>query len=258
MEVAGGVFDGPKLRNTRQGKTMLYLEPAVHSTSVHPASERSREAPGARDLDTFLSSGTVRILKPREHVFTAGDTRTHIYRIESGSVCLYKIMPDGRRQVIDFAYIGDFVGLGCQAEHAVNAQALETTRLKCIPVSAVTRMADRDPKLGLKLYEALSRELVAAQDHIFTVGQRSAGERVACFLLALMERNGKRCGEASTLVLPMTRSDIADFLGLTIETVSRTLTKLKVGKIIDLEHCTIVRILDGDRLERLAAGEWTL
>lgn len=238
---------------------MLYLEPAIQSSSVHPvAPELPAAQGGQRELDAFLSSGTIRIVKPREHIFTAGDARSHIYRIESGAVCLYKIMPDGRRQVIDFAYSGDFVGLGCQSEHAVNAQALETTRLKCIPVAAVSRMADRDPRLGIKLYEALSKELIAAQDHIFTVGQRSAGERVACFLLALNRRNMRRGADATTVVLPMTRSDIADFLGLTIETVSRTLTKLKLAKVIDLEQCTIVKLLDVARLERLAAGESTV
>ncbi len=181
--------------------------------------------------------------------------RSHVYRIESGAVCLYKIMGDGRRQVLDFAYAGDFIGLGSQDEHALNAQALEPTRLKCLPVATLARMADRDPRLGLKLYEAMSRELASTQEHLFTVGQRSAVERVACFLLALSQRNKREGQDAETLVLPMTRSDIADFLGLTIETVSRTLTKLRSAKIIDLEQCTLLRLLDVAKLERLSAGE---
>jgi CRP/FNR family transcriptional regulator len=138
----------------------------------------------------------------------------------------------------------------------LNAQALEPVRLRAVPVSTVAHLASRDPDLGMKLYEALSRELGAAHEHLFTVGQRNAAERVACFLLSLARRQGG--GQRETLVLPMTRLDIADFLGLTIETVSRTLTRLKTAKIIDLEQCTLVRLVDIAKLEQLAAGEASL
>lgn len=236
---------------------MLHLDSVVEpSFSNHVA---SRPACGSRvaydGLEGPLSMGTLKLLKAREHVFTAGDSRTHVYKIESGAVCLYKIMPDGRRQVIDFAYPGDFIGLGSEAEYTVNGQALEPTRLKCVPVATLSRMAAADPALGMKLYEAISRELAATQDHLFTIGQRSAAERVACFLLALSRRNARRGQDATTVVLPMTRSDIADFLGLTIETVSRTLTKLRAASLIDLKQCTLVRLLDIVQLERLAGGE---
>lgn len=235
---------------------MLYLDSAAESSIAHPVAPYGGGGQRPRDeLDGQLAAGTVKLLKAREHVFTAGDVRSHVHQIESGAVCLYKIMPDGRRQVIDFAYPGDFIGLGCEAEYALNAQVLEPTRLKSLPVSTLARMAGRDPGLGMKLYEAVSRELAATQDHLFTVGQRSASERVACFLLALSRRNARRGRDADTVVLPMTRSDIADFLGLTIETVSRTLTKLRVAQLIDLKQCTLVRLLDIVRLERLAGGE---
>ena len=235
---------------------MMYLGSATESSIVHPVAARNCDTGVVpQGLDAHLASGSVRLLKSREHVFAAGDKRTHLYRVESGTVCLYKIMSDGRRQVLDFAYAGDFIGLGCQAEHTLSAQVLEPTRLKCLPVATLARINERDPRLGLKLYEAMSKELAATQDHLFTVGQRSAAERVACFLLALSRRNASRNQNSTTIVLPMTRSDIADFLGLTIETVSRTLTKLRSSKLIDLEQCTIVRLLDIMRLERLAEGE---
>ena len=235
---------------------MMYLDAAYDSSTDHAVTPRhSYPEPASPGLEAHLASGTVRIVKSREHILTTGDARTHVYRIESGSVCLYKVMSDGRRQVLDFACAGDFIGLGCQAEHAFNAQALEPVRLKCLPVATLYRMADRDPRIGIKLYENLSRELSATQEHLFTVGQRSAVERVACFLLAYGRRTG-RCGQcAETIVLPMTRSDIADFLGLTIETVSRTLTKLRSAKVIDLEQCTLIRLLDIGKLQQLAAGE---
>lgn len=234
----------------------MYQEPAMRSSDVRPATAKQFDtADVSRGLEVHIASGTLRLLKPREHIFTTGDARNHLYCIESGVVCLYKIMGDGRRQVLDFAYAGDFIGLEFQAEHAFNAQALEPTRLRCLPVATLARMAERDPRLGIKLYEAMSRELAATQDHLFTVGQRSAVEKVACFLLALSRRNARRGHEAETLVLPMTRSDIADFLGLTIETVSRTLSKFKSSHIIDLEQCTLLRLLDIGKLVRLSVGE---
>lgn len=239
---------------------MLYLDSAPESSSVHSVAPRASGAPVdvAAGLEGCMAAGSTRSLKPREHIFNAGDARTHVFRVEAGAICLYKIMPDGRRQVIDFAYPGDFIGLGCDTEHALNAQALEPVRLRCLPAATLSRLAGRDPMLGLKMYEAMSHELAAAQDHLFTIGQRSAAERVACFLLALSRRNQRREKDPGLVVLPMTRSDIADFLGLTIETISRMLTKLRQAKIIDLEQCTLVRILDRAALERLAGGDAAL
>lgn len=236
---------------------MDYLDAFVETANPHhtvPQFE-GHEAMPKGGLDQHISSGSVRLLKAKEHLFAAGDVRTHLYRVESGTVCLYKIMPDGRRQVIDFAFPGDYLGLGSQAEYSLNAQALEPVRLKCIPVGTLARLAQKDPRLAFKLYEAMSMELSAAQDHIFTVGQRSAAERVASFLLALARRRMQKGHDKSTLVLPMTRADIADFLGLTIETISRTLTKFKSAKLIDLEQCTLIRLLETTKLERLANGE---
>jgi len=238
---------------------MPYLESVIESTSAHHVAPHIQVQKAPRHgLEEQLSTGTVRLVKTREHLYSAGEPRSHLYRIESGSICLYKIMPDGRRQVIDFAYAGDVIGLGTEAEHAVNAQALEPTRLKCFPVATLSRLAGRHPELGFTLYEAMSRELTAAQDHLFTIGQRSAAERVACFLVALSRRNQRRKQDPSILVLPMTRADIADFLGLTIETVSRMLTKLRLAKLIELEQCTLVHLLDIGKLDRLASGEVTI
>ena len=106
----------------------------------------------------------------------------------------------------------------------------------------------------MRLYEAVSQELLAARELLMTVCQRTALERVAAFLLALSRRNQRRGEAAHELVLPMTRTDIADFLGLTIETVSRTFTKLRQDGVIDLEQCIIVTICDVDRLNALSGG----
>jgi CRP/FNR family transcriptional regulator len=163
-------------------------------------------------------------------------------------------MPDGRRQVLGFAYPGDLLGFGSLPEYQFNAQATKPARLRLLSWNSVQNTARHDAALGFKLYEAISNELAAAHDLLLTTGQRSATERVAAFLLA-MSRRARRNGQSPDMIeLPMTRSDIGDFLGLTIETVSRTFTKLRQQGIIDLAQSARVRLVDIEALEELAEG----
>jgi CRP/FNR family transcriptional regulator len=209
---------------------------------------------GSDALADSIAAGTARTYEAKEHLFREGDHASHVYKVEAGHVCIYRMMPDGRRQVIDFAYPGDVVGLGALGDHAANAQATTKTRVRCLPASTLREVAKSDARLGLKLYEALSRELLAARELLFTVSQRTATERLAAFLLALSRRNERRGENPLEIVLPMTRSDIADFLGLTIETVSRTFTKLRGEGLIDIEQCVLVTIRDAGALADLADG----
>jgi CRP/FNR family transcriptional regulator len=214
-----------------------------------------RLLPIERDaLTERLGRGQTRTLEAKEHLFCEGDPASHVYRVEVGHICIYRMMPDGRRQVVDFAYPGDLIGLGALAEHSDSAQAMERTIVRAMSLATLRELAQSDTRLGIKLYEALSRELMAARELLFTVSQRTAAERIAAFLLALSRRNVRRGESPSEIVLPMTRMDIADFLGLTIETVSRTLTKLRTEGVIDLEQCILVSILKPETLANLAQG----
>ncbi|MDX2202266.1 MAG: helix-turn-helix domain-containing protein [Hyphomicrobiaceae bacterium] len=228
----------------------------VHSETARAAAAALRGAQAAPStLEGHLSRAPLRSFAAKEHVFTEGDARTNLYRLESGAVCLYKVMPDGRRQVLGFAYAGDLIGLGSSGEHQFNAQATKPAELRILPWSLVQRIARNDPEFGFKLYEAAAQELAAAHDLLLTTGQRTAMESLAAFLMA-MARRGRRAKDGHVIIdLPMTRSDIGDFLGLTIETVSRTFTKLRQLRIIDLAQCTQVHVLDMDALEDLAQGE---
>jgi CRP/FNR family transcriptional regulator len=202
-----------------------------------------------------LAQASLRRVEAKEFVFAEGDPTTHIFQVETGAVALYKVLCDGRRQVVGFAYPGDLIGLGAEGEHVMNAQAIKPTRLRCLPVAALNQMAHQDPQLGFKLYEALARELAATRDLLLTTGQRSATERVVAFLLAFSRRNERNGRDARAFDLPMTRADIADFLGLTIETVSRTFTKLKMLGFIELPQASHVHILDIDALKGLTGDE---
>ncbi len=220
----------------------LALQPAVSSTQ-------------STDLEQRLAHASLRRVETKEFVFAEGDPTTHIFQVETGAVALYKILSDGRRQVVGFAYPGDLIGLGAEGEHVMNAQAIKPTRLRCLPVGALNQMARQDARLGFKLYEALARELAATRDLLLTTGQRSATERVVAFLLAFSRRNERSGKDACAFDLPMTRADIADFLGLTIETVSRTFTKLKVQGLIELPQSSHVRIVDLAALKNMEGGE---
>jgi CRP-like cAMP-binding protein len=204
-------------------------------------------------LSLGLPAGKTRIVSAKEHVYREGDPATHVYRVEAGHICIYRGLADGRRQVVNFAYPGDYVGLGAMHEHLASARAGAQTRVKSFPVAALQESARRDTTFGLRLYAAISEELAAAHDLLMSVSHRSASERLAAFLLALSRRNGRRGENECEIVLPMTRTDIADFLGLTIETVSRTFTKFRLEGLIDLEQCILVTICDLGALA-MAAG----
>jgi CRP/FNR family transcriptional regulator len=225
--------------------------------AAEPATSPSRMPRPQADggFDERLSSAPLRRVEAREHLWCEGDQRTHVYRVETGAVCIYKVLPDGRRHVVDFAFAGDLIGLGLTSEHAFNAQALVATRIKGLTVGAFNQALREDSRLALKLYEALSQELDAARAQLLMVSKRVSTERVASFLLTLSERSQKRGADPSVIGLPMRRVDIADFLGLTIETVSRTFTKLKTSRVISLLPGNQVRIVDRARLKDLAAGD---
>ncbi|MEQ1611791.1 MAG: helix-turn-helix domain-containing protein [Hyphomicrobiaceae bacterium] len=234
---------------------MLATDFAPHVDSSHghiahlPTRIKRREA-----LADHLVGGLPRTINAREHIFREGDVATHVYKVEAGHVCIYRMVADGRRQVMDFAYPGDIIGLGSFAVHAANAQATTKTRIRCIPIAALHELVRNDQAIGLMLYEAMSLELLATRELLFTVSQRTAAERVAAFLVALSRRNERRGEDGHEIVLPMTRADIADYLGLTIETVSRTFTKFRVEGHIELEQCILVTLLDRPALAGLADG----
>lgn len=228
----------------------------AHSAATIPHRQLPPQAlpslPPEAGLEQRLAQGSLRRTEAKELVFAEGDPTTHIFQVESGAVALYKILADGRRQVLGFAYPGDLIGLGAPGEHVMNAQAIKPTRLRCVPVSALHQAARQDPRLGFKLYEAMARELAATRDLLLTTGQRSATERVVAFLLAFSRRNERNGQDPRYVDLPMTRADIADFLGLTIETVSRTFTKLKTLRLIELPQSSRVRITSIEQLRDLA------
>jgi CRP/FNR family transcriptional regulator len=242
-----------KATTSPKGDAML----VAPTQALGEVSRRIAEQPVSAGNDMLtgrLAAAGVKRLEAREHLFCEGDPAAHVYRIESGYLCIYKMMPDGRRQVVDFGYPGDLVGLGSGTEHVTSAHALGSCRVRAVPAPALHQQARQDAQLAISLYETLAQELEGARNLLLSCCQQSAVERLASFLVMLSRRSARKGLDAEQLFLPMTRSDIGDYLGLTIETVSRTFTKLKAMGLIELTQCTSVRIVDVDALERLAQG----
>ena len=208
----------------------------------------------ALTLSDHMAAAPLRGFEAKDHLFTEGESKTHIYQVVTGAVCLYKVLPDGRRQVIDFAYGGDLISLGLGAVEAFNAQATIATRVRCLPIAALRSIMRNEPSVAVKICEALTQELTAVREHLVCVVQRSATERLVSFLLSLSQRNGAKDRDPATLELPMTRADIGDFLGLTIETVSRTFSKLKACGVLEIDQGTTIRLRDMAMLQALADG----
>ena len=166
---------------------------------------------------------------------------------------LSRLLPDGRRQVVGFAMVGDFLGLALPERFTVTAEALAPTKLCRFEKRAFAGLVADAPHLLQRLYERAGYELTLAQDHMMLLGRRTAEEKVASFLLGLRARYARIGQNSVTVELPMGRQDIADHLGLTIETVSRMLTRLDRDKAILIVPGG-VRLLDIARLEELAAS----
>lgn len=200
-------------------------------------------------LETGQAEMNVRAGEP---LFFEGDEADFVYEVLDGVFCCYSLLPDGRRQVTGFVHPGDIIGLGSQATYHTNCDAVCDAMVRSIPRSRLMRVAEERPELGSRLLNCATEQLAGMQQHFVLLGRKSAKEKLASFLLTLARRYaGEDAGEV-TFVLPMTRSDIADYLGLTIETVSRTFTKLKTAGVIDLPQSTTVHVRDILRLEETA------
>lgn len=187
-------------------------------------------------------------------IFREGDRVDHFYSISTGSVKLYKLLPDGRRQIIGFLFSGDVFGLGTNDGYCYTAETITPTHLCRFPQRKMDALMEEIPKLERRMFNMAVKDLVAAQEQMLLLGRKTAREKVASFLIKLSLREERLGQPHSTVALPMSRADIADYLGLTIETVSRTFTQLKRDSIIGLPasgHCVLN---DRPALKALADG----
>lgn len=178
-------------------------------------------------------------------IYGEGDRADLVYKVITGAVRAFRVLADGRRQISDFYLPGDVFGVELDAERRSGAEALGETVLLIARRSAVAEQ----PEQGQRLWRYAMRQLRRSQDQVLTLGRRSATERVASFLIDLAER----LGGGGDVDLPMSRQDMADYLGLTIETVSRTVSQLQGSGLIRLTGCRHVRLMRPAALAGLCA-----
>jgi CRP-like cAMP-binding protein len=234
----------------------------MHTTAQNPfswstpgaAAATFKSSPVDEDLRALQQVGMKVRCARNETIFNDGDDAANCYKVISGAVRLCKHMSDGRRQIADFLLAGDFFGFMQFGNYKFTAEAVGDVVLMCYPQRQVARLSSSMPNLRGRLLVLLSQRLLGMQDHLVMLGRKTAKERVASFLLHIAERSDAE--EDIPFELPMSRQDIADYLGLTIETVCRMLTELKRERIIGIPSLSQVVLNDLDALQGLAeAGE---
>lgn len=213
-----------------------------------------RVVPGVRDplaaLDPLAAAGSRMSVRRGEEIVAEGNAAEYCYKIVSGSVRLVKLVADGRRQVCEFLMPGDFIGLTAEADHYFTAEATADSVLMRYSRRQVESVIAATPALAQHVHKLTTTGLQRAYERMVLICHKSAQERIAWFLLEM----GKRSAGADTFMLPMTRADIADYLGLVIETVSRVLTQLRAAGTISIRNINRITLVDRDALEA-ATGE---
>jgi CRP/FNR family transcriptional regulator len=192
-------------------------------------------------------------LEPGEALFTAGEAAHSVHSLTAGVARLYKLLPDGRRQVIGFALPGDFLGIAPSERYTFSADAVGAMTACRLSRETFAHFIEQRPHFLLRINEFAARELMLAQEQMLLLGRRTAEEKVASFLVGWRERLARIGDIRQTISLPMSRQDIADYLGLTIETVSRTLTRFEREKMLIIVAGG-VRLLDPNRAAAMAAA----
>ena len=193
-------------------------------------------------------------MEPGQCLIVEGDLGDDAYNILAGGVKLYKSLPDGRRQITGFLLPGDFLGLPSRGHYAYSAEAILPTQLCRLPRRELETVFERNPEIEKRFLGLVKDELTAAQDHMLLLGRKSARERIACFLLEFSRRAQRLGWSVDPLILPMHRTDIADYRGLTVETVSRTFSRLREQGVVELPKSDRVVLAQHGVLEELCEG----
>jgi len=182
-------------------------------------------------------------------IYGEGEPADYLYKVMSGAVRVSKLLDDGRRQVTAFHLPGEIFGLELGKEHRFSAEAISESSILVVKRSTVLALAGRDGEVARQLWTLTADALQRVQDHMLVLGCMNAKERVANFLLQL----AKRVSSGNEVELPMPRQDIADYLGLTIETVSRTMTQLENDATIGLPSSRRIVLRNRAALAKLNA-----
>jgi len=234
----------------------------IHSTrakhAFHPSALRNFSIEPneitATDVETDSLDGLMRFVgavtsyPSRTEIVHEDEAADRLYKVVSGTVCTYKVLSDGRRQIGSFYLPGDVFGLEFIEGHNLAAETVTNVKILVIKKRALAVLAKQSAALASELLQLTARELARTQDRVLLLASKSAQERVIGFLFEMSKRSS---GTGNYVELPMSRQDIADYLGLTIETVSRTLWALEHSGAIEISSRRRITMRDRSRLMRL-------
>ncbi len=212
-------------------------------------------SPAYADLRWLAGEVRIRSYLAGDTLQRDGDEALHVMNLRTGSVKVYKQLSDGRRAVVGFLFGGDFIGLAALEHYSSGAEALEPVEAWRFPRAAFRQLVADRPLLEAALLGRVTHDLEAAQEQMLLLSRKTAMERLTSFIVQLARREHPDAAGETHVRLHMTRSDIADYLGLTTETVSRCFTRLRRAGLVRLEHPVGVVLLQTKQLEALSGGD---
>ena len=232
----------------------MYVQTArrVDDASPIPSSSLGMGSEAAT-LNCIFAAQVAERLEPGEALFWQGDAASYVFEIVSGALRTVRVLSDGRRVITGFLFAGDVVGVSLKDRYLTTVEAIAPTRVRRLARRRFDEEVERSATLRPQLLSRLCDEMTAAQDQVMLLARKTAEERVASFLLALARRGGDGCSCGAVVALPMTRLDMADYLGLTIETVSRMLTQLQGQSVVEFDGCRKSKVKRWEALEEMAA-----
>ncbi len=221
----------------------------ARASTFHPAASHRVSGAIALGPGLVLQGAHVRFHR-NEEIFGEGEPATYLYRVVSGAVRSTSFSNGGRRQILAFHTVGDVFGLEAGAMHSLSAEAVSDSEIALVRRSLIDATTATDASAASGFISLMQRHLRDAQAHALLLGRKGASEKVAAFLLQLADRGG----QGGEIDLPMSRADIADYLALTIETVSRAFTQMERDHAIELPRSRRVLLRDRGALEMLEAA----
>jgi CRP/FNR family nitrogen fixation transcriptional regulator len=231
----------------------MLTQPFIRDGSLHRSGASGRSTMPLAGAASYGLNESIELMGAQmafarnAEIYGEGEPADYLYKVITGAVRTYKVLNDGRRQVGAFYLAGDVFGLELGEEHTFSAEAITDAKVLVIKRSAIVSLAARDHNIAGELWSLTSRELRRAQEHVMLL-VKTARERVVSFLLEMAARV-----PGSAIELPMSRQDIGDYLGLTIETVSRTLTHLENTAAIELPSSRRIVLRNRTVLGRLSS-----
>jgi CRP/FNR family transcriptional regulator len=199
-----------------------------------------------------IGQGAPARFRKGQTILCEGDPADRCFEVVRGVARAYRVLPDGRRQIVDFLFPGEILGFGLEGTYEYSADAVTEASVQGFGRAAVDQLNVEQPALAARLRDSIYRELRAAQDHIVLLGRKTASERVASFFLALARKSGTTDHDAGMIWVPMSQCDIADYLGLTTETVNRVMSQLRESGTISAPSRGLVHVNQPRDLEEIA------